>query len=99
MKTQQKLLEAISKTDILSRGKLCVVATAKSGKKFYSLQYRHHNQHFVKYITSGEVAAYEKATANFVRLRDLFDRYVDEMSARTIREIEKETKTCRSRKS
>lgn len=85
--------------DILSRGKLCVVATAKSGKKFYSLQYRHHNRHFVKYVASGEVAAYEKATSNFTRLRDLFDCYVEEMSARTIREIEKETGKCGSRKS
>lgn len=99
MKTQQKLLKEISRVELLTRGKLCVVATAKSGKKFYSLQYRRRNRHFVKYIASDEVPAYEKATSNFTRLRDLFELYVDEMSAKAVREIEKEAKTCRSRKS
>jgi len=99
MKTQARLLEELSRIDRLSRGKLCVVSAAKSGKRYYSLQYRRQNRHFVKYIASDEVAAYEKATANFMRLRDLFERYVDEMTAKAIRDIEKETGKCKSLKS
>ena len=99
MKTQHRLIEEISRIDLLSRGKLCVVATAKSGRKFYSLQYRRRNRHFVRYIASDEIEAYEKATANFSRLRDLFELYVDEMTEKAIREIGKEAGRCKSRKS
>ena len=98
MKTQDRLLEEISRIDRLSRGKLCVVSTSKSGKRFYSLQYRRRNRHFVKYVASAEVAEYKKATANFARLRDIFERYVDEMTAKAIRDIGKETGKCKSRR-
>ena len=41
---------------------------------------------------------YEEATANYADLRKLFDAYVDEISARTMKAIAKEARKCKDRK-
>ena len=62
------------------------------------LQYRKDTKHFVKYIPAAEVPMYRTATANYDRLRKLFDAYIDEKSKIAAKEISKEVKRCKDRK-
>ncbi len=98
MQSQELLLRKISACRLLARGCLSIVARTKGGKAFYSLQYRRNTRHFVKYVPSDEVGLYEKATSEFAELKRLFERYVDDMSKMTMREIAKEAKRCKDRK-
>ena len=98
MESQQALLREIGSVGRLARGKLTAVARSNSGRGFYSLQYRKDTRHFVKYVPVREVEMYREATANYARLRKLFDAFIDDMSARTAKEIAKEAGKCKDRK-
>ena len=60
--------------------------------------YRKNTKLFSKHVATREVSMYEEATANYADLRKLFDAYVDEISARTMKAIAKEAKKCKDRK-
>ena len=62
----------------------------KSGTTFHNLQYTKNRKHFVKYIPASQLAAYKEATENYRRFMDLVDEYIDMMSERAAKEIEKE---------
>ena len=47
----------------MTRGKLCVSAVRKSGKKAYNLQYRRNTVQFVKAIPADELDAYRRSMA------------------------------------
>ena len=40
MQTQRQILEAMSRIRVMARGKVTVMRTAKSGRRYYSLQAR-----------------------------------------------------------
>lgn len=80
---------------LMTRGKLCVSAVRKSGKKAYNLQYRRKTKQFVKSVPSDQVAAYERSTETYRTFMECVQKYVDEQTSRGIREIEKEAKRAR----
>lgn len=45
---------------------------------------------------AAELAAYEEATAAYAELRELFESFVDEMTARTIREMSQDAKKAKA---
>ena len=61
----------------MTRGKLCVSAVRKSGRKAYNLQYRRKTVQFVKVIPACELEAYRKSTERCKRFLDCVQRYVD----------------------
>ena len=71
---------------------------SSSGRRYYNLMYRKNTKLFSKHVATREVSMYEEATANYADLRKLFDAYVDEMSARTMKQIAKEARKCKDRK-
>ena len=81
----------------MTRGKLCVSAVRKSGRKAYNLQYRRQTRQFVKSIPADQVEMFREATENCRVFLDLVQRYVDAMTRRGIREIEKEAKDAKRR--
>lgn len=99
MKLQELLLKEISDIGRLTRGSLHAKGCAKSGRVFYNLMYRRKTRLYSQHVGVASLPAYEAATAAYGRLRDLFERYIDEMTAKTIREIEKEARKCKSLKS
>ena len=79
----------------MTRGKLCVSAVRKSGKKAYNLQYRRKTKQFVKSIPTDQVEMFRESTENCRAFLDLVQQYVDDMTKRGIREIEEEAEDAR----
>ena len=75
----------------MTRGKLCVCAVRKSGKKAYNLQYRRKTKQFVKSVPADQVEMFRESTGNCRTFLELVQQYVDDMTKRGIREIEKES--------
>ena len=98
MRSQQALLRRIESVERLARGKLLAKGTSSSGQRYYNLMYRKNTKLFSKHVATREVSMYAEATANYAALRKLFDAYVDEMSARTMKQIAKEARKCKDRK-
>ena len=61
----------------MTRGKLCVSAVRKSGKKAYNLQYRRKTKQFVKSIPTDQVEMFRESTENCRAFLDLVQRHVD----------------------
>src|SRR5574344_206173 len=95
MRLQEQLLKEISQTSLLARGFL----RAKSGRVFYNLMYRRKTRLFSHHVGVESLPSYEAATAAYGRLRNLFERYIDEMTAKTIRAIDREASKCKNQKS
>ena len=72
---------------------------AKSGRVFYNLMYRRKTRLFSHHVGVESLPSYEAATAAYGRLRNLFERYIDEMTAKTIRAIDREASKCKNQKS
>ena len=81
----------------MTRGKLCVSAVRKSGKKAYNLQYRRKTKQFVKSIPTDQVEMFRESTENCRTFLELVQQYVDDMTKRGIREIETEAKDARGK--
>ena len=79
----------------MTRGKLCVSAVRKSGKKAYNPQYRRKTKQFVKSIPTDQVEMFRESTENCRMFLELVQQYVDGMTKRGIREIEKEAEDAR----
>ena len=69
----------------MTRGKLCVSAVRKSGKKAYNLQYRRKTKQFVKSIPTDQVEMFRESTENCRTFLELVQQYVDDMTKRGIR--------------
>ena len=72
-----------------------MLSRTKGGGKFYHLQYRKDTKLHQRYVPRDEAPAYERATAAYRRFMELVDAFVDEMSAKTAREIKKEAEDAR----
>ena len=91
MKSQELFLKKMLSIPRLARGRIGVMSQkTKSGTTFHNLQYTKNRKHFVKYIPASQLAAYKEATENYRRFMDLVDEYIDMMSERAAKEIEKE---------
>ena len=91
MKSQGLFLKKMLSIPRLARGRIGVMSQkTKSGTTFHNLQYTKNRKHFVKYIPASQLAAYKEATENYRRFMDLVDEYIDMMSERAAKEIEKE---------
>ena len=89
MKLQEEIAAMLKDGSPMTRGKLCVSAVRKSGRKAYNLQYRRKTVQFVKAIPACELEAYRKSTERFL---DCVQRYVDMKTKESIRTIRKEAK-------
>ena len=78
----------------MTRGKLCVSAVRKSGKKAYNLQYRRKTKQFVKSIPTDQVEMFRESTENCRAFPNLVQQHVDDMTKRGIREIEREARNA-----
>ena len=91
MKSQGLFLKKMLSIPRLARGRIGVMSQkTKSGTTFHNLQYTKNRKHFVKYIPASQLAAYKEATENYRRFMDLVNEYIDMMSERAAKEIEKE---------
>ena len=81
----------------MTRGKLCVSAVRKSGKKAYNLQYRRKTVQFVKAIPSDELDAYRRSTERCRRFLDCVQRFVDMQTRKSIAEIREEAEDARAK--
>ena len=99
MRLQEQLLKEISQTSLLARGSLHAKGRAKSGRVFYNLMYRRKTRLFSHHVGVESLPSYEAATAAYGRLRNLFERYIDEMTAKTIRAIDREASKCKNQNS
>ena len=79
----------------MTRGKLCVSAVRKSGKKAYNLQYRRKTKQFVKSIPADQVEMFRESTENCRAFLNLVQQHVDDMTKRGIREIEREARNAK----
>ena len=95
MKTQARIIAMLESGMRMTRGKLCVSAVRKSGKKAYNLQYRRKTKQFVKSIPTDQVEMFRESTENCRTFLELVQRHVDDMTKRGIREIEREAKDAR----
>ena len=50
MQTQQQILEAMSRIRVMARGKVTVMRTARSGRRYYSLQARRDGRNVTRYV-------------------------------------------------
>lgn len=96
MKLQELLLSRISGAARLARGTLHAKGCTKSGRTYYNLMYRRKTHLYSRHVGAAELAAYEEATAAYAELRELFESFVDEMTARTIREISQDAKKAKA---
>ena len=51
----------------LTRGKLCLLRTSKSGRGFYNLQYWHGGRNNVKYVSDEQYDFYAEAIDGYAR--------------------------------
>ena len=79
----------------MTRGKLCVSAVRKSGKKAYNLQYRRKTKQFVKSIPADQVEMFRESTENCRAFLNLVQQHVDDMTKRGIREFEREARNAK----
>ena len=79
----------------MTRGCLTVSRVLKSGRKDYNIQYCRKRMHFARHVAAEELKTYERTTECYRTFMKLVQRYVDENTKRTIREIKKETKRVR----
>ena len=82
MQTQQQILEAMSRFRVMARGKVTVSHTAKSGKRYYSLQARRGPRNVTRYVPAARLHDALEATENYRRFMELVRRYVDICEAR-----------------
>jgi hypothetical protein len=90
MQAKERIAAILEAAPRMTRGKLCVSAVRKSGKKAYNLQYRRKTRHFVKAVPSDQVALFEESTRACREFLELVQSYIDEATERGIREIERE---------
>ncbi len=95
MQAKTRIAAILEAAPRMTRGKLCVSAVRKSGKKAYNLQYRRKTKHFVKAIPADQVALFEESTRACREFLELVQDYVDEATKRGIREIEREARSAR----
>ena len=88
-------MEAVRRAERMARGRLCVLSRAKGGGAFYHLQYRKDTKLHQRYVSRDKAPAYERATEAYRRFMGLVDAFVDEMSAKCAREIEREAGDAR----
>lgn len=96
---QDRLVKMIRETESLARGTLHEKGMSKGGRRFYNLMYRRKTRLFSRHVGVDELPLYEEATAACSKLRELFECYIDELTEKTIRRIEKEARGCKDRKS
>ena len=98
MKSQAQILKGMSAIPRLARGRIGVMRQkSKGGGAFHNLQYTKGGRHHVKYVPEAQLAAYEEATENYRRFMSLVDEYVELMSAKAAREIEREVRDAGKR--
>ena len=97
MKLQEEIVAMLNDGLPLTRGKLCVSAVRKSGRKAYNLQYRRKTVQFVMAIPADELEAYMKSTERCRRFLDCVQRYVDMKTRESIKAIRKEAKAARGK--
>ena len=95
MKTQARIIAMLESGMRMTRGKLCVSAVRKSGKKAYKLQYRRKTKQFVKSIPADQVEMFRESTENCRAFLNLVQQHVDDMTKRGIREIEREARNAK----
>lgn len=76
MQTQRQILEAMSRIRVMAKGKVTVMRTAKSGRRYYSLQARRDGRNVTRYVPAERLEAAREATANYRRFLELVERYV-----------------------
>ena len=95
MQAKDRIVAILEAAPRMTRGKLCVCAVRKSGKKAYNLQYRRKTRHFVKAVPTDQVALFEESTRACREFLELVQSYIDEATERGIREIEREAAKAR----
>ena len=98
MQAKNRIVAILEASPRMTRGKLCVSAVRKSGKKAYNLQYRRKTKHFVKAVPADQVALFEESTRNCREFLELVQAYIDQATERGIREIEREAVRARKEK-
>jgi len=98
MQAKNRIVAILEAAPRMTRGKLCVSAVRKSGKKAYNLQYRRKTKHFAKAVPADQVALFEESTRNCREFLELVQAYVDRATERGIREIEREAAKARKEK-
>jgi hypothetical protein len=82
MHTQEEILAAMSRIGTMVKGKVTVSRTAKSGRRYYSLQARRGGRNVTRYLAADKVAAVREATENYRRFMELVEQYVEASSRR-----------------
>ena len=95
MKVQSRIVAMLESVMRMTRGKLCVSAVRKSGKKAYNLQYRRKTKQFVKSIPADQVEMFRESTENCRAFLNLVQQHVDDMTKRGIQEIEREARNAK----
>ena len=95
MKVQARIVAMLESGMRMTRGKLCVSAVRKSGKKAYNLQYRRKTKQFVKSIPADQVEMFRESTENCRAFLNLVQQHVDDMTKRGIQEIEREARNAK----
>lgn len=95
MKVQARIVAMLESGMRMTRGKLCVSAVRKSGKKAYNLQYRRKTKQFVKSIPADQVEMFRESTENCRAFLNLVQQHVDDMTKRGIREIERKARNAK----
>ena len=95
MKVQARIVAMLESGMRMTRGKLCVSAVRKSGKKAYNLQYRRKTKQFVKSIPADQVDMFRESTENCRAFLNLVQQHVDDMTKRGIREIVREARNAK----
>lgn len=95
MNIEKRIIEIIESGARMTRGKLCVSAVRKSGKKAYNLQYRRMTKQFVKSVPTDQVEMFRESTETCREFLELVQSYIDERTKDGILEIEKEAQNAR----
>ena len=77
MKKQEQILRRMAEIPRLTRGKLRLLRTSKSGRGFYNLQYWHGGRNNVKYVSDEQYDIYAEAIdgyPDFPRSRELLSK-------------------------
>lgn len=83
MKKQEQILRRMAEIPRLTRGKLRLLRTSKSGRGFYNLQYWHGGRNNVKYVSDEQYDIYAEAIDGYARFMRLVEEYVDLMTGIT----------------
>ena len=83
MKKQEQILRRMAEIPRLTRGKLRLLRTSKSGRGFYNLQYWHGGRNNVKYVSDEQCDIYAEAIDGYARFMRLVEEYVDLMTGIT----------------